>query len=129
MCPLAPERPSLARPLGYQLSQILLSLLVWQDGSAGIWLPHTGDFFTSSSSDPWVASLSEQDHLCACIHVKNPTFHYLSHLLQREFRPPVLCFSQVWIFSAPTIQFYTFLGLDISCGSGNIMTHLNTFLR
>ena len=60
---------------------------------------------------------------------ENPRCYHLFHLLQREFRLPVLCFSQVWIFSAPTIQFYTFLGLDIGCGSGNIMTHLSTFLR
>lgn len=64
-----------------------------------------------------------------CARVWKSKFYCLTHRLQREFRLPGLCFSQVWIFSAPTIQLYTFPGLDISCGSGNIMTHRSASLR
>lgn len=60
---------------------------------------------------------------------ENSSFYYLSHHAQREVSLPVLCFSQVWIFSAPTTQPDTFLGLAISCGSGNIMVPLSTLLR
>ena len=69
-------------------------------------------------------------HMPMCAHpCQNSSFYYLSHHLQREFDLPVLCFSQVWIFSASTIQLYTFLGLDITCGSGSILMHLCPVLR
>lgn len=74
-------------------------------------------------------SLSVHYCICVCVHgCENSSFYYLLHHPQREISLSVLCFSQVWIFSAPTIQLDTFLGLAISCGSGNIMMHLSTLL-